>query len=1246
MTALAGKKNQKCGDKYTLPLGQSLKVDCTGQQGRFVAIVVPGSNKALVLCEVKVTASDYFGSNAAVGKPARQSSTEGSASAARAVDGKATNIFSQKSCTRTKMENEPWWSVDLEQPSVVTEVQVFNRGDCCGERLSKAEVRVGDSGSDWSKNTMCGARFSVPQGGSKRIACPTVKGRYVFVVIRERQILTLCEVRVVTIDPKKGINIARGKPAKQSSTTQGGVASRAVDGNIDTIYSKGSCTHTHYDTEPWWRVDLESAREIGGVQIWNRGDCCGSRLSNFEVRVGMSEDWKADKQCGLRHSVPQGRRKTIACNGITGRYVYIVKRGKSYLNICEVRVLPNEGFKGEGCQSQALGMESRAITNEMLRASSTADDVQGKAENARLNFRGVTWTATYKKPGEWLEIALKEKTTVTAVAIQGSATSAEWVTAYKVKYYDGQQWKWYDDGKILDGATNQNKAEKVKLEKPFQALKVRLYPTSWQGAISMRVELYGHTCKKEQTEEVDERKESEPRCKHADEIMKCVPERPTFLKINSFPGYGDGEARLWYAHDKGSGASQIMGNSIYVDKDVDFRTQRGSIFASKDLIAGRYVRIGAWPGYGTGAAQLRFSEKSTDSSDEDEIKANSLFIDNANFHVKDGSISSDLNIQAGKYLELKAFPGFGDGIAQFWYSAVSSEKYSAKTVYLKSGNLKAEEGSVIATKDIVASEHLEISAFPKFGQGKATLWYAHDSKGSIKSNSLYLKDGDFRAQAGSIFANQDLHAGHHLVLESQEEYGLGAAKLWYAKSSKDGLGPNTLYLDESDLSVHHGSISADKDISAGRFVQIGAYPGYGSGAAKLWYSQVGKGELKGDSLYLTGGDFRTETGSIYSAQDVHANRYLGVHALEGHGSGKAELWYSETQRGHYAANSLYLKKGNFRTESGSVVAGKDLEATRYISINAFPGFGSGKASLWYSNDAQDGYHYNSLYLKSGDFRTEKGSVVSSKDIVATEKLKLSAAPGFGQGAAELWYSQSGRGDYRSETLYLTHGDFRTQHGSIFAGKNLHVGRYLEISAWPGHGSGSAQLWHGKTEQGTTSALYLKEGDFLTQEGSVISNKDLHAGRYVSIGAKEGFGEGSAKLWYSRTGKGAITPNTLHLESGDFKAQTGSISAAVDIIAGDKLKAEKLQVEFASVSGSLAAGHLFLGSSQMQENSLLQDATEELLDVSNGPSSQHLDVGQALTDLDEHLRTLSDTNKKLKSNLDMLLGKVSRLERNL
>lgn len=78
-------------------------------------------------------------------------------------------------------------------------------------------------------------------------------------------------------------NWARGKPAHQSSTTFGGDAARAVDGNRDGIFATGSVTHTADEVDPYWEIDLGAAYRISEVRVFNRTDCCQERLRNFAV---------------------------------------------------------------------------------------------------------------------------------------------------------------------------------------------------------------------------------------------------------------------------------------------------------------------------------------------------------------------------------------------------------------------------------------------------------------------------------------------------------------------------------------------------------------------------------------------------------------------------------------------------------------------------------------------------------------------------------------------------------------------------------------------------------------------------------------------------------------------------------------------------------------------------------------------------------------------------------------------------
>lgn len=178
---------------------------------------------------------------------------------------------------------------------------------------------------------------------------------------------------------------------------------------------------------------------------------------------------------------------------------------------------------------------------------------------------------------------------------------------------------------------------------------------------------------------------------------------------------------------------------------------------------------------------------------------------------------------------------------------------------------------------------------------------------------------------------------------------------------------------------------------------------------------------------------------MYAAANLQAARYLQVAAMPGYGSGMARLWYSQTGKGQHRSNTLYLSEGNFRTERGSVHAAKSLHAGRYLKIKAWPGHGRGYAKLWHSKTGHKGYGSDTLYLKSGHFMVQKGSLIASHDIQVGRYIKLGAMPGFGAGSTSLWYSQTGKGRYFSQTLYLQTGDFRTQEGSIMAAKDVIAG---------------------------------------------------------------------------------------------------------------------------------------------------------------------------------------------------------------
>jgi hypothetical protein len=141
------------------------------------------------------------------------------------------------------------------------------------------------------------------------------------------------------------VNSALGRNVSQSTTRPGTNADRAVDGNTSGVYSQGSVTHTNNNIEAWFQVDLGRRMDIGLIKIFNRTDCCSSRLSNVNVFVSdvdMSErnvtslinDPSIDKAfiAGAASALEE-----IGSIG-SGRFVKIQLSGTNYLSLAEVEV--------------------------------------------------------------------------------------------------------------------------------------------------------------------------------------------------------------------------------------------------------------------------------------------------------------------------------------------------------------------------------------------------------------------------------------------------------------------------------------------------------------------------------------------------------------------------------------------------------------------------------------------------------------------------------------------------------------------------------------------------------------------------------------------------------------------------------------------------------------------------------------------------------------------------------------------
>lgn len=171
-------------------------------------------------------------------------------------------------------------------------------------------------------------------------------------------------------------NVALFKPAKQNTTFEGGHANRAVDGNKDGHWHRGSVSHTHRSDNPWWQVDLLEEYDISSITIHNRTDCCHDRLNNFTIRVSKTPfEGNYGGEVFSEDGSTFTNSKTFT-NNVRGQYVRIYMEGSNILALSEVVV------NGKPVNTnQEIGRNENLALGKRARQSSVHDRATANRAN-------------------------------------------------------------------------------------------------------------------------------------------------------------------------------------------------------------------------------------------------------------------------------------------------------------------------------------------------------------------------------------------------------------------------------------------------------------------------------------------------------------------------------------------------------------------------------------------------------------------------------------------------------------------------------------------------------------------------------------------------------------------------------------------------------------------------------------------------------------------------------------------------
>uniref|UniRef100_A0A3P9QA12 Si:ch211-215k15.4 n=1 Tax=Poecilia reticulata TaxID=8081 RepID=A0A3P9QA12_POERE len=202
-----------------------------------------------------------------------------------------------------------------------------------------------------------------------------------------------------------------------------GAASNAIDGNTNSVFRDGSCSHTEQQSNPWWRVDLLDSYVVTRVIITNREDCCEERINGAEIRIGNSIQFN-----GIEN--PRGAFKVIdILNRIEGRYVTIVIPGSGkILTLCEVEVYGYRAPTGEN-----LALQGRASQSSLNGVYLPYNAIDGNRGN-QLIKGSCSQTSNDSNP--WWRLDLRKTRKVFSIKVVNQDSAEERLNGTEIRIGD------------------------------------------------------------------------------------------------------------------------------------------------------------------------------------------------------------------------------------------------------------------------------------------------------------------------------------------------------------------------------------------------------------------------------------------------------------------------------------------------------------------------------------------------------------------------------------------------------------------------------------------------------------------------------------------------------------------------------------------------------------------------------------------------------------------------------------------
>ncbi|XP_039886605.1 uncharacterized protein LOC120732823 [Simochromis diagramma] len=229
-------------------------------------------------------------------------------------------------------------------------------------------------------------------------------------------------------------NLATRGKATQSTCYPHARASalNAIDGNRNSDFMAGSCTHTNEQTNPWWKVDLLQSYVITSITVTNRGDCCHERLNGLEIHIGNSlvNDGLDNPMVGRISRIRLGKSFDLTfTNRVEGRYVTLTVTGSQrILTLCEVEVY---GYPTP--TEENLALQGKATQSSLYAFGNAFNAIDG---NRNSKWEDASCTLTQKSMSPWWRLDLLKTRKVFSINIVNQDSLPERLNGAEIRIGD------------------------------------------------------------------------------------------------------------------------------------------------------------------------------------------------------------------------------------------------------------------------------------------------------------------------------------------------------------------------------------------------------------------------------------------------------------------------------------------------------------------------------------------------------------------------------------------------------------------------------------------------------------------------------------------------------------------------------------------------------------------------------------------------------------------------------------------